>query len=213
MSYSSSFCQAYLDLIKSHYSSLNLTRILEENEFYEKQYLDSLLPFDKSSKLNEIIEEVDFVLDMGFGGGFPVLPLADRYNETYFLGIDSKAKKVQAVQEIADSIGLENVKLIHGRFESFNLDLPLLITFKAVGKMRDLILSLNPSEEIYILFYKGPNVETQEKIPKKLKGWELVDSFQCDLVNKYSRKFFLYHFVPRGTVKKKKNLVNLTDLI
>ena len=207
------FSEQYLEIAKGELASLNLTRILDLEEFHIKQYVDSLLPFVEIPKYAELMEEMEMVVDLGCGGGFPLLPLAHHYPDTFFVGIDARDKKVAAVNLIAERLGLENAKAAHARFEGILFDIPVLVTSKAVGKMKPILESLNLESEAYFLFYKGPGVYEQEKIPSVCKGWKLIDEQKLSLANEYARTYFLYHFVPRGTVKKKKNLVNLTHLI
>ena len=57
------------------------------------------------------------VVDVGTGGGFPGLPLAIAYPDSNFLLVDSVGKKLKAVQNIADRLGLRNLKTHHGRAE------------------------------------------------------------------------------------------------
>ncbi|MEN9497796.1 MAG: rRNA ((527)-N(7))-methyltransferase RsmG [Bacteroidota bacterium] len=58
------------------------------------------------------------VIDMGCGGGFPGLPLAIFYPNVTFHLVDSIAKKLTVVQEIASAIGLKNLTTQHARAES-----------------------------------------------------------------------------------------------
>ena len=57
------------------------------------------------------------VLDLGTGGGLPGLPLAILYPETSFYLIDARAKKINAVKDMVERIGLDNVQAHHGRVE------------------------------------------------------------------------------------------------
>ncbi|MFY0674927.1 MAG: 16S rRNA (guanine(527)-N(7))-methyltransferase RsmG [Bacteroidia bacterium] len=57
------------------------------------------------------------VLDVGTGGGFPGLPLAILFNDAHFTLIDSKRKKIDAVNEFANQLGLKNVVATHVRAE------------------------------------------------------------------------------------------------
>ncbi|MEO6981342.1 MAG: RsmG family class I SAM-dependent methyltransferase, partial [Mucilaginibacter sp.] len=57
------------------------------------------------------------VLDVGTGGGFPGIPLAILFPETQFHLVDSIGKKIKVVQEVANALGLKNVKASHQRAE------------------------------------------------------------------------------------------------
>lgn len=57
------------------------------------------------------------VLDVGTGGGFPGIPLAILFPETQFFLVDSIGKKIKVVNEVADAIGLKNLKAEHIRAE------------------------------------------------------------------------------------------------
>ena len=64
------FSDAYLDILNNELKGLNLTRILDPQEFYEKQVLDSLYPFEKMPELESVVNSTNLLLDVGFGGGF-----------------------------------------------------------------------------------------------------------------------------------------------
>ena len=49
------------------------------------------------------------VLDVGTGGGFPGIPLAIFFPDTHFVLVDSIAKKMRAVKDIVQQLGLKNV--------------------------------------------------------------------------------------------------------
>lgn len=62
------------------------------------------------------------IVDVGTGGGFPGLPLAILNPEVQFLLVDSVGKKLTAVQEMADELGLTNIQTHHGRAEELVVD-------------------------------------------------------------------------------------------
>lgn len=94
-------------------SKINLSAIRDTDGVMVKHILDSLLilPF-------ELVQVGQKVLDLGTGGGFPGLALAISYPQTEFVLVDSTAKKVNAVQDIAQQLGLENVRCVIGRAEA-----------------------------------------------------------------------------------------------
>jgi len=57
------------------------------------------------------------ILDFGTGGGFPGIPLAIMFPNCRFRLIDGTGKKIMVANEVAKSLGLENVEAIHRRGE------------------------------------------------------------------------------------------------
>ncbi|MEG0468070.1 MAG: 16S rRNA (guanine(527)-N(7))-methyltransferase RsmG [Mucinivorans sp.] len=58
------------------------------------------------------------VLDLGCGGGFPVIPLAILMPEVSFTAVDSVAKKIKVAQGVAQALGLQNIEFSVCRAES-----------------------------------------------------------------------------------------------
>jgi SAM-dependent methyltransferase len=54
------------------------------------------------------------VLELGCASGGNLVPLAERYPEARFVGVDASARQITAGQELIDSLGLTNVTLRHG---------------------------------------------------------------------------------------------------
>lgn len=57
------------------------------------------------------------VMDVGCGGGFPGIPLAILFPECNFYLVDSIGKKIKVVNEVAQALGLNNVRAEHKRAE------------------------------------------------------------------------------------------------
>jgi 16S rRNA (guanine527-N7)-methyltransferase len=93
--------------------NLNLTRITEPEEFWEKHLWDSL------RGVGALIsnQSVHKVIDIGTGAGFPGLPLAIARTDWQMTLVDSTAKKIGFIQEIAPEIGLKNIHPLVSRIE------------------------------------------------------------------------------------------------
>lgn len=57
------------------------------------------------------------VIDVGTGGGFPGLLLAVLFPQAHFTLMDSVAKKILVVSDVAEKLGLKNVETRVGRVE------------------------------------------------------------------------------------------------
>ncbi|MCB9499345.1 MAG: 16S rRNA (guanine(527)-N(7))-methyltransferase RsmG [Erysipelotrichaceae bacterium] len=90
---------------------MNLTSIVDDEEFIEKHLFDSLAILDYFDYTNKKI------MDLGTGGGFPGIPLAIMLPNTSFVLIDSTRKKCDFVESVAKTLGLINVKVICSRAE------------------------------------------------------------------------------------------------
>ena len=93
--YCEEFSDKYLEILKGELAGINLTRITDEDEFYHKQILDSVIPFEGSEVFQQAVKECGRVVDIGFGGGFPILPLAHKLPDVNFLGMEARERRPQ----------------------------------------------------------------------------------------------------------------------
>ena len=209
------FSVRYLHLLKTRFAGLNLTRILEDQEFYEKQVLDSILPYEQSPEFKAALDRTGLMVDIGFGGGFPLLPMAFHVPKAKYIGFESRGKKVDAVNAIAEELKLSNAKAYHHRAEEVLLDRPCVVTFKAVGTVMDYLPSLQvANKDVTVFFYKGPSYmeKEQPEFEKLLASqWDLFVNMQLKVPGTDERRLigFKPKNVPRGTAKI---LVKLSEL-
>lgn len=96
---------------------LNLSAFRTEELCWAGNILDSvafLQAFDAYSEL----KKVRSLVDLGTGGGFPLLPLSLCLPEVTCTGVDSMQKKIDAVQRIVDALLISNVRLLCDRAEN-----------------------------------------------------------------------------------------------
>lgn len=200
-----SFAEEYLSLLTGKYSGINLTRIDEFEEFYNKQILDSIIPFEKCEDFKKLTLQTKLLVDVGFGGGFPILPLAKIAPDVRFVGMEARGKKASVVTSIASDLNITNAKLYHQRLEDVVFDKETVITFKAVGKISEFLSMINSTSQLYVFFYKGPNYKELEDIETIQDEWEKFLEFPYEVEGTDGRTLlgFKNRHVPRGTIKNK----------
>lgn len=102
-------------------TKLNLTRLTEPTEFWEKHLWDSLralrpwlleeLPLGKADQAPKII-------DIGTGGGFPGIPAAIVFPQAQITLLDSTRKKMVFLQQLVSEMQLPNIKTVTERAEA-----------------------------------------------------------------------------------------------
>lgn len=209
--------QDYLAILKGELAGLNLTRILDEEDFYNKQIVDSLIPYEQSKFFAKELADKKLLVDIGFGGGFPLVPLAWKEPGYNFVGFDGKRKKADAVALICERLELKNVRPMHQRVEEVLMDRDCVITFKAVGKIKDLLAKIfvPHGTNITVFFYKGPGLDQLEDL-SGIKDWKQISDEFFDVPGTEKRRLMGFKVVPRGTYIPsglKKNLVNASDFL
>lgn len=121
------------DLYIDWNSKINVISRKDIDSLYEKHVLHSL----------SIAAVIEFqpgtqIIDIGTGGGFPGIPLAIFFPEVKFHLVDSIAKKLKVVEEIALATGLKNVAIQHIRAEEIKNRKFDFAVSRAVAPIKDL---------------------------------------------------------------------------
>ena len=90
----------------------NLTAIRDVESIRTKHFLDSLSCVQAWKAIPPYR-----LIDVGTGAGFPGIPLKIIYPAMHLTLVESVGKKAKFCQHIVDTLGLENVKVIHSRVE------------------------------------------------------------------------------------------------
>lgn len=91
--------------------NINLSALRTEEACWIGNVLDSL------AALDIVLNDARTLMDVGTGGGFPLLPLAIAKPDLQLTGIDSIGKKLEAIKRIAAKKSITNIRLIHERSE------------------------------------------------------------------------------------------------
>ncbi len=94
---------------------INLTRITEPNDFWEKHLWDSLAGVIGLDFLN--YEDSLKVIDIGTGAGFPGLPISIIFPHWQLTLLDSTRKKINVIKLFLEALKLNNSQTVIGRAE------------------------------------------------------------------------------------------------
>ena len=170
------------ELYKDWNLKINVVSRKDIDELYLRHVLHSLaiakvVQFKPGSK----------VLDVGTGGGFPGIPLAILFPETQFHLVDSIGKKIKVVNEVAEVLGLTNVKTTNGRVEEVK-DTYDFIVSRAVAHMETFVrwtrgrIAKKQNHDLKngILYLKGGDLSEELKLYTSATIYDLTDYFEED---------------------------------
>lgn len=168
------------DLYTDWNTKINVISRKDIGNLYEHHVLHSL-------GIAKVIQfrEGTRVMDLGTGGGFPGIPLAILFPEVQFLLLDSIGKKIRVASEVAKSIDLKNVTLLHARAEE-EKGLFDFVVSRAVMPLPDLVKICKKNISPYqqnslpngLICLKGGEVGKEiEPFKHEAITWELKDYF------------------------------------
>ncbi|KPQ40724.1 MAG: 16S rRNA (guanine527-N7)-methyltransferase GidB [Phormidium sp. OSCR] len=174
--------QRFYDGVVQGNRQVNLTRILEPLDFWEKHLWDSLRGVAPFLRGEFSLPPRPQVVDIGSGGGFPGIPLAIARPDWSLTLVDSTQKKVRFLQAAIAHLGLSQTEAIAGRAETLGAlrpyrgryDLGLL---RAVASPSVCLGYVRPwlKPGGWVVLYRGQwRDEEQQDLQQGLSGFELV---------------------------------------
>ncbi|MGB3755972.1 MAG: 16S rRNA (guanine(527)-N(7))-methyltransferase RsmG [Rivularia sp. (in: cyanobacteria)] len=191
--------QRLYELILEGNRQLNLTRITQPEDFWEKHLWDSLrgikfLISAEREKREGEGEEIKIV-DLGTGAGFPGIPAAIIVNNCTINLVDSTKKKINFIDSILPELSLSNVKATTCRAEEIgrdskhreNYDIALIRAVASASACAEYALPLLKQGGLAVV-YRGSWTEEEnlgiENTVGQLGGIvELIEQFNTPLSN------------------------------
>jgi 16S rRNA (guanine527-N7)-methyltransferase len=112
--------RSLLDAFLRENAHINLSAFRTPELCWTGNVLDSLAYLDLPPELRPTKEGK--MLDVGTGGGFPLLPLGICLPQSQLTGLDATRKKLEAIGRIANELQLQNVNVLCGRAEELGHD-------------------------------------------------------------------------------------------
>lgn len=167
------------ELYKDWNLKINVVSRKDIDELYVRHVLHSLA-------IAKFIQFKDgsAVMDVGTGGGFPGIPLAIMFPNVNFHLVDSIAKKLKVVNEVAEGLELTNVKTTHGRVETVKEQYDFIVS-RAVAAMPTFVhwtkgkikKAQNHDIKNGIIYLKGGDLSEELQDYKSAKIYDITDFF------------------------------------
>lgn len=166
----------YYDILSEWNKKINLTAITEYKDVVVKHFLDSALILKSELFVGQRLSDAgdSSVLDLGTGAGFPGIVLAVLYPGYHYTLVDSLNKRIEFLHIIKEELGLDQIRLYHGRAEDFGWDPEFrnqfdFVVSRAVAELPVLLEYCIPfvKPEGYFISYKGKKCEEEIKLSQR----------------------------------------------
>ena len=179
----------YMNLLMEWNEKINLTAITKPEEIILKHFVDCLT-------ISKYIETNSKLIDVGTGAGFPGIPLKIYRSDLKVTLVDSLNKRLNFLNEVINSLKLENIETIHARAEELGRNKGYrekfdIATSRAVANLSTLSEYLLPFIKVggKCICMKGADIDGElnnakkaiEVLGGKVLGEEVFNLPQSDL--------------------------------
>jgi 16S rRNA (guanine527-N7)-methyltransferase len=189
-------------------AKLNLSAFRTEEHCWVGNILDSLALLRAAEEI-PFLSDAKKLLDIGTGGGFPLLPLALCLPDVRCVGIDATMKKVEAVRHIISAVGIQNAELMCGRLEELGHRNDLretfdIVTARAVAPLPVLLEYAAPFLKVGAVaaFWKSTRVANELASSSKAQqvlGMPFLRIYQYDLGKEWGERTIVFFRKQRAT--------------
>ncbi|MFM6108955.1 MAG: 16S rRNA (guanine(527)-N(7))-methyltransferase RsmG [Sphaerospermopsis kisseleviana] len=195
--------QKLYELVIEANHSVNLTRITEPSEFWEKHLWDSLRGVAPKQHFIDSLHPGASVIDIGTGAGFPGLPIAIIFPNSQVTLLDSTRKKINFIDSVLTDLPLINAKTIVGRVEEIgqegkhreNYDLAVIRAVGSVSACAEYSLPLVKKGGLAVIYRGSWTKEENQSLENAVHHLggevELIDEFTTPLSNSIRHCLYL----------------------
>lgn len=172
--------EKYYEYLIEYNEHTNVTSITNKEDVYLKHFYDSIL-LTKSTEFNNI----DTMLDIGCGAGFPGLVIKIIYPNLNLTLLDSNNKKTTFCSNLVNTLKLENVEVVNERAEEYiknKREYYDLVTARAVKDLSILNELAIPyvKENGYFIAMKS---ECKDELNNSIKGINILGGMYLEIKN------------------------------
>jgi 16S rRNA (guanine527-N7)-methyltransferase len=182
---------SYLTLLLRKNEEVNLTALRDQDTAFWKHLVDSLTILQW--------ENLGNVVDWGSGGGLPGIPLALARRARGTGGtvsfLDSVGKKVRAIEEFGQALGLQDSRYLNGRGEELikagklaNVD---CVVMRAVAERAVLWLNRAVPRWVYLLGPQQLDLWLKEEKKARSKGFRFGQQASFSLPHEHGQRVLL----------------------
>lgn len=197
----------YKEMLVEWNEKINLTAVTDDEEVIVKHIVDSLY-------VAKYINDGERVIDVGTGAGLPGIILAiyfdGKINLTLF---DALNKRIVFLNEVIKSLGLSNVKAVHGRAEETAKEIDYRETYdvvvsRAVARLNILMELTSPFVKPggKCIYMKADKTEEEIKEAKKASTeMELIKTNLCEYNLTFNGELFKRTIIEYNKTNKVKD--------